>query len=250
MRIKRSWLRHDLNYNQMQLFYNSELDASTKTFNFSKDESRHIVKVLRKSTSDLLMITNGKGWMFEAEVVIPNHNKCVVHILKSTFKAPRPYKIHLAVAPTKMNDRYEWFIEKATEIGVDTITPIICQNSERKIIKTERFEKILQSAMKQSLQSYLPTLAAPVRFADFIKTSQEDTTFIAHCEEGTKLKFKDQIKAGESITVLIGPEGDFSPQEIEMALKQQYIPVSLGASRLRTETAGIVASHTIQLCNE
>lgn len=234
----------------MQLFYNSELDASTKTFNFSKDESRHIVKVLRKSTSDHLMITNGKGWMFEAEVVIPNHNKCVVHILKSTFKAPRPYKIHLAVAPTKMNDRYEWFIEKATEIGVDTITPIICQNSERKIIKTERFEKILQSAMKQSLQSYLPTLAAPVRFADFIKTSQEGTTFIAHCEEGTKLKFKDQIKAGESITVLIGPEGDFSPQEIEMALKQQYIPVSLGASRLRTETAGIVASHTIQLCNE
>jgi len=234
----------------MQLFYNSELDASTKTFNFSKDESRHIVKVLRKSTSDLLMITNGKGWMFEAEVVIPNHNKCVVHILKSTFKAPRPYKIHLAVAPTKMNDRYEWFIEKATEIGVDTITPIICQNSERKIIKTQRFEKILQSAMKQALQSYLPTLAAPVRFADFIKTSQEGTTFIAHCEEGTKLKFKDQIKAGESITVIIGPEGDFSPQEIEMALKQQYIPVSLGASRLRTETAGIVASHTIQLCNE
>ena len=234
----------------MQLFYNSELDASTKTFNFSKDESRHIVKVLRKSTGDLLHITNGKGWMFEAEVVIPNHNKCVVHILKSTFKAPRPYKIHLAVAPTKMNDRYEWFIEKATEIGVDTITPIICQNSERKIIKTQRFEKILQSAMKQALQSYLPTLAAPVRFADFIKTSQEGTTFIAHCEEGTKLKFKDQIKAGESITVLIGPEGDFSPQEIEMALKHQYIPVSLGASRLRTETAGIVASHTIQLCNE
>ena len=149
-----------------------------------------------------------------------------------------------------MNDRYEWFIEKATEIGVDTITPIICQNSERKIIKTQRFEKILQSAMKQELQSYLPTLAAPVRFADFIKTSQEGTTFIAHCEEGTKLKFKDQIKAGESITVIIGPEGDFSPQEIEMALKQQYIPVSLGASRLRTETAGIVASHTIQLCNE
>lgn len=234
----------------MQLFYNSELDASTKTFNFSKDESRHIVKVLRKSTSDLLMITNGKGWMFEAEVVIPNHNKCVVHILKSTFKAPRPYKIHLAVAPTKMNDRYEWFIEKATEIGVDTITPIICQNSERKIIKTQRFEKILQSAMKQALHSYLPTLAAPIRFADFIKTPKKGATFIAHCEDGNKLNFKDQIEPGKSITVLIGPEGDFSSQEIEEALKQQYIPVSLGASRLRTETAGIVAGHTIQLCNE
>ena len=234
----------------MQLFYNSELDTSIKTFNFSKDESRHIVKVLRKSTGDLLMITNGKGWIFEAEVIIPNHNKCVVSILKSTFETPRPYTIHLAVAPTKMNDRYEWFIEKATEIGVDKITPIICQNSERKIIKTERFEKILQSAMKQSLQSYLPSLAPPISFSEFIKMPQEGATFIAHCEDGEKLKFKDQIEAKKSITILIGPEGDFSPKEIELALKHQYIPVSLGASRLRTETAGIVAGHTIQLCNE
>ena len=234
----------------MQLFYNSELDTSIKTFNFSKDESRHIVKVLRKSTGDLLMITNGKGWIFEAEVIIPNHNKCVVSILKSTFETPRPYTIHLAVAPTKMNDRYEWFIEKATEIGVDIITPIICQNSERKIIKTERFEKILQSAMKQSLHCYLPSLAPAIRFSEFIKMPQEGATFIAHCEDGEKLKFKDQIEAKKSITILIGPEGDFSPKEIELALNHQYIPVSLGASRLRTETAGIVAGHTIQLCNE
>jgi len=234
----------------MQLFYNSELDTSIKTFNFSKDESRHIVKVLRKSTGDLLTITNGKGWIFEAEVIVPNHNKCVVSILKSTFETPRPYTIHLAVAPTKMNDRYEWFIEKATEIGVDIITPIICQNSERKIIKTERFEKILQSAMKQSLHSYIPTLAPAIGFSEFIKIPQEGATFIAHCEEGEKLKFKDQIEAKKSITILIGPEGDFSPKEIELALKHQYIPVSLGASRLRTETAGIVAGHTIQLCNE
>ena len=234
----------------MQLFYNSEMDTSIKTFNFSKDESRHIVKVLRKSTGDLLTITNGKGWIFEAEVIVPNHNKCVVSILKSTFETPRPYTIHLAIAPTKMNDRYEWFIEKATEIGVDIITPIICQNSERKIIKTERFEKILQSAMKQSLHSYIPTLAPAIGFSEFIKMPQEGTTFIAHCEDGEKLKFKDQIEAKKSITILIGPEGDFSPKEIELALKHQYIPVSLGTSRLRTETAGIVAGHTIQLCNE
>ena len=234
----------------MQLFYNSEMDTSIKTFNFSKDESRHIVKVLRKSTGDLLTITNGKGWIFEAEVIVPNHNKCVVNILKSTFETPRPYTIHLAIAPTKMNDRYEWFIEKATEIGVDIITPIICQNSERKIIKTERFEKILQSAMKQSLHSYIPTLAPAIGFSEFIKMPQEGTTFIAHCEDGEKLKFKDQIEAKKSITILIGPEGDFSPKEIELALKHQYIPVSLGTSRLRTETAGIVAGHTIQLCNE
>lgn len=234
----------------MQLFYNSELESTTKTFDFSKDESRHIVKVLRKSTGDLLKITNGKGWMFEAEVVIPNHNKCVVTILNSSFEAPRPYKINLAVAPTKMNDRYEWFIEKATEIGVDQIIPIICQNSERKVIKTERFEKILQSAMKQSLHSYLPELAPAISFSDFIKTPQEGLSFIAHCEAVEKLKFKDQIKPGTSITILIGPEGDFSPSEIESALKHHYIPVSLGTSRLRTETAGIVACHTIQLCNE
>tara|TARA_B110000046_G_scaffold126280_1_gene132739 strand:- start:199 stop:903 length:705 start_codon:yes stop_codon:yes gene_type:complete len=234
----------------MQLFYNSELEATTKTFNFSKDESRHIVKVLRKSTGDVLKITNGKGWIFEAEVVIPNHNKCVVTILNSSFEAPRPYKINLAVAPTKMNDRYEWFIEKATEIGVDQIIPIICQNSERKVIKTERFEKILQSAMKQSLHSYLPVLAPPISFFEFIKTPQEGLQFIAHCEDDEKLKLKDQIKPGTSITILIGPEGDFSLKEIETALKQHYIPVSLGASRLRTETAGIVACHTIQLCNE
>lgn len=233
----------------MQLFYNSELDTSIKTFNFSKDESRHIVKVLRKSTGDQLKITNGKGWIFEAEVVIPNPNKCVVTILKSTFEAPRPYTVHLAVAPTKMNDRYEWFLEKATEIGVDLITPIICQNSERKVIKTERFNKIIHSAMKQSLHPYVPTLAPATRFSDFIKIPQEGATFIAHCEDGEKLKFKDQIEGKKSITILIGPEGDFSPKEIETALKHQYIPVSLGSSRLRTETAGIVACHTIQLCN-
>tara|TARA_B110000967_G_scaffold202037_1_gene240183 strand:- start:518 stop:1222 length:705 start_codon:yes stop_codon:yes gene_type:complete len=234
----------------MQLFYNSELEASTKTFNFSKDESRHIVKVLRKSTGDLLKITNGKGGMFEAEVVIPNHNKCVVNILSSSFEAPRPYKVNLAVAPTKMNDRYEWFIEKATEIGVDQIIPIICQNSERKVIKTERFEKILHAAMKQSLHAYLPILAPAIPFSEFIKIPQEGLCFIAHCEDREKIKLNDHIKPNTSITILIGPEGDFSSDEIEAALKHDYIPVSLGASRLRTETAGIVAAHTIQLCNE
>ena len=234
----------------MQLFYNSELNASTETFNFSKDESRHIVKVLRKATGDLLKITNGKGWMFEAEIVIPNHNKCVVTILNSTFEPSKDYTVHLVVAPTKMNDRYEWFIEKATEIGVTKITPIICQNSERKFIKTERFEKILQSAMKQSLHSYLPILEPAIRFSDFIKIPQKGAVYIAHCADGEKLYFKDQLKPGASITILIGPEGDFSSQEIESALNHHYIPVSLGSSRLRTETAGIVACHTIQLCNE
>ena len=234
----------------MQLFYNSKLNETTKTFNFSKDESRHIVKVLRKSTGDILMITNGIGWTFEAEVVIPNHNKCVVNILSSKYEPPKDYTVHLAVSPTKMNDRYEWFLEKATEIGVTFITPIITHNSERKVVKTERFEKIIQSATKQSLNSYLPTLGAAVTFSEFIKTHHKGNNFIAHCVLGEKLKLKDQIKPGTSITILIGPEGDFSPQEIASAIENDYTPVSLGNSRLRTETAAIVACHTIQLCNE
>tara|TARA_B110000483_G_scaffold166669_1_gene197188 strand:- start:157 stop:861 length:705 start_codon:yes stop_codon:yes gene_type:complete len=234
----------------MQLFYNSELNETTKTFNFSKDESRHIVKVLRKSTGDILMITNGIGWTFEAEVVIPNHNKCVVNILGSKYESPKDYTVHLAVSPTKMNDRYEWFLEKATEIGVTFITPIITHNSERKVVKTERFEKIIQSAMKQSLNSYLPTLGAAVTFSEFLKTHHKGNNFIAHCALGEKLKLKDQIKLGTSITILIGPEGDFSPQEIASAIENDYTPVSLGNLRLRTETAAIVACHTIQLCNE
>jgi len=234
----------------MQLFYNSELSETTKTFNFSRDESRHIVKVLRKSTGDILIITNGIGWTFEAEVVIPNHNKCVVNILNSKYEPPKDYSVHLVVSPTKMNDRYEWFLEKATEIGVTVITPIISHNSERKVVKTERFEKIIQSAMKQSLTPYLPTLAAAVTFAEFLKSPQKGKTFIAHCAEGDKHTFKNQIEPGTSITILIGPEGDFSSQEISNALENNYIPVSLGSSRLRTETAAIVACHTIQLCNE
>ena len=234
----------------MQLFYNSELNETTKTFNFSKDESRHIVKVLRKSTGDTLMITNGVGWTFEAEVVIPNHNKCVMNVQSSKYVQPKDYSVHLAVSPTKMNDRYEWFLEKATEIGVTKITPIISHNSERKVIKTERFEKIIQSAMKQSLNPYLPTLGTAVTFSEFLKTPQKGNTFIAHCAAGEKHAFKNQIEPGTSITILIGPEGDFSNQEISTALENNYIPVSLGNSRLRTETAAIVACHTIQLCNE
>ena len=234
----------------MQLFYNSELNEETKSFSFSKDESRHIVKVLRKSAGDSLNITNGVGWIFEAKIIVPNHNKCVVKILKSKYISPIDYSVHLAVSPTKLNDRYEWFLEKATEIGVTKITPVISHNSERKIIKSERFKKIIRSAMKQSLNSHLPSLDSAVSFSEFIKTPQKGKTFIAHCAAGEKHPFKDHIEAGKSVTILIGPEGGFSSEEISTAIKNNYIPVSLGSSRLRTETAAIVACHTIQLCNE
>ena len=234
----------------MQLFYNSELNETTRLFSFSKDESRHIVKVLRKSTGDRLTITNGVGWIFEADVIVPNHNKCVVEIQKSKYIHPKDYSVHLAVSPTKLNDRYEWFLEKATEIGVTKITPVISHNSERKKIKSERFKKIIQSATKQSLNPYLPSLNPAVTFSKFLKTPQKGKTYIAHCAAGEKYSFKDHIEAGKSVTILIGPEGDFSSKEISKGIKSGCIPITLGNTRLRAETAALVAVQNISFINQ
>lgn len=234
----------------MQLFYNPEITEDTTQFSFDKEESRHIVKVLRKSVGDELYITNGNGWLFNAQVSVTNINKCTAEIISKKLQLKHQYNLHLAVAPTKMNDRYEWFLEKATEIGIDTITPIICDHSERKVIKTERFERILQSAMKQSLHCYLPKLNEAVSFNDFIKQDFRGDLFIAHCEETDRKSLKSQLKPKKDVTILIGPEGDFSVKEIEMALENNFIPVTLGETRLRTETAAIVACHSVSFINE
>ncbi|WNH10101.1 16S rRNA (uracil(1498)-N(3))-methyltransferase [Thalassobellus suaedae] len=234
----------------MQLFYNPNITESTSQFTFDKEESRHIVKVLRKTIGDTLHITNGKGWLFNAEVTVPDIKKCMVTIVSKSLQPKRDYNLHLAVAPTKMNDRYEWFLEKATEIGIDSITPIICDHSERKIIKTERFEKILQSATKQSLSCYMPKLNDAIAFKDFIKQDFKGDLFIAHCEETHRKSLKNELKPKTDITILIGPEGDFSVKEIELALKNNFIPVTLGDTRLRTETAAIVACHSVAFVNE
>jgi len=234
----------------MQLFYNPDISENTTQFTFDKEESRHIVKVLRKSIGDTLHITNGKGWLFTAQVTIPDIKKCTVTMVSKSLQNKRDYNLHLAVAPTKMNDRYEWFLEKATEIGIESITPIICDHSERKIIKTERFEKILQSATKQSLNCYLPKLNATVSFKDFIKQDFSGDLFIAHCEETDRKSLKKEIKPKTDITILIGPEGDFSVKEIETAINNKFIPVTLGETRLRTETAAIVACHSVAFTNE
>src|SRR5690606_22685504 len=153
----------------MQLFYSAEINENSTHFSFDKEESRHIVRVLRKKENDIIHLTNGRGFLFEGEIILASEKKCEVKIIKNTFFEPSEYELHLVVAPTKMNDRFEWFLEKATEIGIHEITPIICEHSERKEIKTERFEKILLSAMKQSLQYYLPKLHSPIRFTDFIQ---------------------------------------------------------------------------------
>ena len=234
----------------MQLFYNPDIMENSMQFSFSKEESKHIVKVLRKSVGDTLHITNGMGWLFLAEILIPDIKRCTVQIVSKTFHKKRDYSLHLAVAPTKMNDRYEWFLEKATEIGIDTITPIICTHSERKVIKSERFQKILQSAMKQSLNYYLPKFNEATSFKSFMNKILEGDLYIAHCEPSERISLKQCLQPKKKITILIGPEGDFSIQEIEQAVRKGFKPVTLGETRLRTETAAIVACHSVAFINE
>jgi 16S rRNA (uracil1498-N3)-methyltransferase len=234
----------------MQLFYNTTINETTENFSFDKEESKHIIKVLRKKDSDILYVTNGLGYLFKTEITLASDNKCTVKIISFEKAAPSKYNLHLAVAPTKMNDRYEWFLEKATEIGIHEITPIICDRSERKVVNKERFEKIILTAMKQSNELYLPKLNEAMTFKEFIKTQNKGLQLIAHCEETDKKSLKSVLKPNENITMLIGPEGDFSEKEIELALENNYIPVSLGNTRLRTETAAIVACHSVVFINE
>lgn len=234
----------------MQLFYNPDIHEATSSFTFDKEESKHIVKVLRKSVGDVLYITNGLGWMFDAEIINADIKKCQANISNAKQHPKREYKLHLAVAPTKMNDRFEWFLEKATEIGIDTITPILCDHSERKVIKLDRFEKILQSAMKQSLQCYLPTINELTPFNNFVNQDFEGQKYIAHCEDSDRKLLKNQLKPDQDIVILIGPEGDFSVKEIETALQHNFIPVTLGNTRLRTETAAIAACYSVAFVNE
>lgn len=233
----------------MQLFYNPSLDNSYKQFFFTPEESKHIVRVLRKKEGDTLHITNGKGYLFDAEILVADQKKCKAQIVDSKKSVPKRYKLHLAVAPTKMNDRYEWFLEKATEIGVDEITPILCEHAERKSIKQERMDRVLQSAMKQSLRTSLPQLHPMISLKEFLDKENTGLKFIAHCADSEKMELKRRAAADKDITILIGPEGDFSHAEIDLAKDHGYVPISLGKNRLRTETAAIVACTTIAIIN-
>ena len=234
----------------MQLFYNPTINETTENFSFDKEESKHIIKVLRKKDTDILFVTNGLGLLFKTEITLASDNKCTVQIRSVEKTKPSKFQLHLAVAPTKMNDRYEWFLEKATEIGVHEITPIICDRSERKVVNRERFEKIILTAMKQSNLLFLPKLNEALTFKEFVKRNKNGLHFIAHCEDTEKKTLKSLLKTNENITLLIGPEGDFSEKEIALALENNYIPVSLGNTRLRTETAAIVACHSVVFFNE
>jgi len=238
-----------LYFSPMQLFYNPDLDNSVSQFTFPDNESKHIIKVLRKKTDDILHITNGKGQMFEAKIIDANPKRCKAQVISNAKKHRGMYWFHLVVAPPKSNDRFEWFLEKATEIGVNEITPIICERSERKTVKHERSEKIVQSAMKQSLRSYLPRLNEAISFKDYLEKEHKGLLFIAHCTDDEKVELKRRVAPDHDITVLIGPEGDFSDTEIKSALDKGFVGVSLGEARLRTETAAIVACTTVNMIN-
>jgi 16S rRNA (uracil1498-N3)-methyltransferase len=222
-----------------------------KTIRLSLEESKHCVKVLRLKSGDRIQLMNGKGSIFEAAILDPDPKGCQLEIVDEiSISSSRNYHLTIAIAPTKNMDRLEWFMEKSTEIGIDRIVPLICQHAERKEVKTERLEKILVAAMKQSGQAFLPDLTSQITFRKLVNNEFDGLKYIAHCDNGPKTNLKDALQTGKNVLILIGPEGDFDPSEIELALKNGFVPVSLGASRLRTETAGVVACHTVCLVNE
>lgn len=235
----------------MQLFYNPDIDHNTQQITFDKIESRHIVKVLRKKEGDEVFITNGKGFLYVSKINIASDKKCVTTIFHREEKSRgRDYRLHVAIAPTKNTDRLEWFLEKATEIGIDEITPILTQNSERKVIKKERLEKIIQAAMKQSLKYHLPKLNDLTTFNEFLNQESSKNIYIAHCYDGKKKLMKEVVEPKQELTILIGPEGDFSPEEVSKSENVNYTPISLGEARLRTETAAIVAVQNVAFINQ
>ena len=221
------------------------------SFTLSEEESQHAVRVLRLQAGDELEVVDGAGGYYLAVVTNPHPKHCEFQIKETiTEYGKRDYRLHIAIAPTKNIERLEWFIEKCTEIGVDEITPILCRFSERKIIKPERLEKIIVSAAKQSLKAYFPILNPMCSFRDFIQQTTVSQKFIAHCYEQDKQLLQRVYQKSSDAVILIGPEGDFSPEEVQAAIQHQFQPVSLGSSRLRTETAGIAACHTVALMNE
>jgi len=233
----------------MQLFYTQ--DVSEKSCALTPEESWHCIRVLRMKQGDSVFVTDGHGKLFEGRIMLAHPKKCEIELIsiREHPQTSTPH-LHIGIAPTKNTDRFEWFLEKATEIGIGEVTPVFCEHSERLILKHARFEKVLISAMKQSLKTHLPKLNEPVKFKDFIGQSISGQKFIAYCETGNESVLHHVYERGSDVHILIGPEGDFSPVEIELAISHGFIPVSLGESRLRTETAGIVACHTISLLNQ
>ncbi|MEB0262147.1 MULTISPECIES: 16S rRNA (uracil(1498)-N(3))-methyltransferase [unclassified Mucilaginibacter] len=234
----------------MQLFYTPDIDPTLSQYFLSEEESKHAVRVLRLNIGDAVTLIDGKGGLYKAEIKDAHPKRTILQINSVTAEFnKRNHYLHIAIAPTKNLDRIEWFLEKATEIGIDEISLIICQRSERKEAKVERLDKIITSAIKQSIKAYHPILNAPVNLNQFLKQPFYGQKFIAHCDDGEKVELAQSIEKQNRYLILIGPEGDFSPSEVDAALQNGYKAITLGESRLRTETAALEACFEVNFLN-
>ena len=223
----------------MHSFYCPDINGNQYTFN--EEESKHCVRVLRLREGDEVQIVDGRGGLYKARITDPNHKACTVEVYESAQEiGKRSYYLHIAIAPTKSVDRFEWFLEKATEVGVDEISPLRTEHSERKQIKLDRCDKIVNAAVKQCLISYRPQVNEMQSFAAIVNGKFDGDKYIAYCGEETKEDIKTVLSPTSRALVLIGPEGDFSPEEVRLAIANGFKPVTLGTNRLRTETAGVL----------
>ncbi|MGJ1226143.1 16S rRNA (uracil(1498)-N(3))-methyltransferase [Sphingobacterium siyangense] len=236
----------------MQLFFTPDLNPSLENFILSEEESKHAIRVLRMDTGDRLHLVDGRGGLYEAQIIDPHPKRTVLTILTVEKEFQRPkYHLHIAVGPTKNIDRIEWFLEKATEVGIQEITPVICEHSERKEVKLDRLNKVVVAAMKQSLKAYLPKLNPAVSFKQFLREIPKEGVqkAIAHCVDAEKKYLNQVLEPAQHYIILIGPEGDFSEEEIDLALQMGFHPISLGEARLRTETAALATCMEVSLLN-
>jgi len=233
----------------MHIFYTPDITQNTYTLN--EEESKHCVRVLRLSTGTIVNLVDGVGGFYTAEIIADHPKKVVLSILHTEQEyKKRNHYLHIAVAPTKNIDRLEWFLEKATELGIDEVTPIITDRSERRIVKDDRLNKVITSAVKQSIKAYHPKLNEATTFNDFLKQPFEGEQLIAHCIDNTEKKFISELVIPlQKYLILIGPEGDFTPEEVDLALNKGFKPLTLGENRLRTETAALAACFEINYLN-
>ena len=232
----------------MHLFYTPNIQPSHRAFILNEEESKHAIRVLRLAVGQQLQLVDGNGGCYTAVITDAHPKRTVLEIQAIDLAhGKRSYHLHIALAPTKSIDRVEWFVEKATELGIDEITPLICDHSERTIVKPERLQKVAVAAMKQSQRAYLPKINQAANFGDFINSTHDVKRFIAHCAEGEKQHLGQVLQPGDASVILIGPEGDFSANEIATALSSGYGPITFGDARLRTETAALVACMEVYL---
>ena len=233
----------------MQLFYINNLESDFQEL--GKEESNHCIRVLRMGIGDELHLTDGSGLLCKAHIVSADAKRCSLQIVERHYEyQKRNHYLHLAVAPTKNMARFEWFLEKAVEMGIDEITPLICKHSERTSINMERLDKVVVAAMKQSLKAYKPTLNNPIRISEFIKQHFAGEKYVAYCEGDDRKLLKDLYTRGTDCLILIGPEGDFSKEEVDNLIANNYKPISLGDCRLRTETAALASCFFINFINQ